>query len=174
MNESFKVIGAPVSSGKSVRLFDASCESVARTKMRQHRQLCIDQQPLMIEMPPKGAITEFKSWHKTTKCPFVIYADLEAFNVKTDDCGDVLSKYQHGALNSGAAATHVIEQQYPCSFGAVLVDVRDGKVAKETFYRRKLHQTVLGHNEALVEVDSGRATTASKARDERYGKTVND
>ena len=37
-------------------------------------------------MPPKGAITEFTSWHKTTKCPFVIYADLEAFNVKTEDC----------------------------------------------------------------------------------------
>ena len=61
-------------------------------------------------MPPKGAITEFTSWHKTTKCPFVIYTDLEAFNVRTDDCEDVVSNYQHDDPNSGAAATHVIEQ----------------------------------------------------------------
>ena len=110
-------------------------QSVARTKMQQHRQLCLNQQPLMIEITPEGATTEFTSWHKTTKCPFVIYADLEAFNVRTDNCEDVVSDYQHGDLNSGAAATHVIEQQHPCSFGAVLVDVRDGKVAHEMFYR---------------------------------------
>ena len=103
--------------------------------MQQHRQFCLNQQPLIIEIPPMSAITEFTSWHKTTKCPFVVCNDLEAFNVKTDDCDDVVFNYQHGALNSGAAATHVIEQQYPCSFGAVVVGVRVGQVAEEIFCR---------------------------------------
>ena len=124
------------SSKNSLRKICERClRNVARSKLQQHRQLCINQQPLMIEMPPNGAITEFTSWHKTTKCPFIICADLEAFNAKTDDCEVVLSNYQHGALNIGAATKHVIEKQNPCSFGAVLVDARDGKVAKETFYR---------------------------------------
>ena len=85
-------------------------------------------------MAAKGTTLSFKNWHKTFKCPFVVYADLEAFDVKTEDF-DLAAEQMQSGLNSGGASTTVIENQYPCSFGVVLVDVRLGHVKMEKFYR---------------------------------------
>ena len=54
---------------------------------------------------------EFVSW-ETQKCPFVVYADLEAINVETK------------SLSRANTRTTEIERQYAASFGAVPVDSR--------------------------------------------------
>ena len=109
-------------------------QSVARDKFSLHKSLCSFLQPKIIEMAAKGTTLSFKNWHKTFKCPFVVYADLEAFDVKTEDF-DLAAEQMQSGLNSGGASTTVIENQYPCSFGVVLVDVRLGRVKMEKFYR---------------------------------------
>ena len=61
-------------------------------------------------MPIESPSVEFVSWEKTQKCPFVVYADLEAINVASTQIPRVKSR------------TREIERQYAASFGAVLID----------------------------------------------------
>ena len=63
-------------------------------------------------MPIESPSVEFVSWEKTQKCPFVVYADLEAINVASPQTPRVKSR------------TKEIERQYAASFGAVLIDTR--------------------------------------------------
>ena len=114
-----------------------------REQKKQHRQLRLSQQPLRIEMPLEGAVTKFTIWYKTTMS-FRYLCLSRGIQVRTDGCEDL--------------TTHVIEQQFLRSFGAVLVDVQDGKVEKEQ--RRRLYQ-VFGHNEPLVK-NSGRTAPTTK------------
>ena len=109
-------------------------QSVARDKFSHHKSLCSSLQPQIVEMAAKGTTLTFKNWHKTFKCPFVVYADLEAFDVKTEDF-DLAAEQMRSGLNSGGPSTTIIENQYPCSFGVVLVDVHLGHVEIEKFYR---------------------------------------
>ena len=87
-------------------------------------------------MPTDGTQISFNTWHKETRPPFVIYADLEAFDVRTDKFKEMQTKYDSG-LNSKSAETMIIEHQYPCSFGMVLVDVRSSSIAKCHFIGAK-------------------------------------
>ena len=64
---------------------------------------------------------KFVNWEKTQKCPFVVYADLEALNV---------------AVNVAKWTTTVIfGSQVPASFGANLVNGGTNSVIAESFYR---------------------------------------
>ena len=63
-------------------------------------------------MPLESPTLEFVSWEKTQKCPFVVYADLEAINVGTK------------SLSQANYRTREIERQYAASFGVILVDSR--------------------------------------------------
>ena len=63
-------------------------------------------------MPISSPTIEFVNWQKTPKVPFVVYADLEAIDVCSVDAQKISSN------------TKEIERQYPCSFGAILVDER--------------------------------------------------
>ena len=105
--------------------------------MTQHRQLCFDQSPLLIQMPASLQMVQFSSYNKQTRSPFVVYADLEAFDVKTESYADMIDDYGEKVLNSFNAATLHIEDQFPCSFGAILIDIRSGKAEKQKFYRGK-------------------------------------
>ena len=82
----------------------------------QHRRLCYDQEPLLIQMPNKLEKLKFKSFNRQIRCPFVVYADLEAFDVKKDSFTDMLEDYSGSTLNNMGAATLHIEDQFPCSF----------------------------------------------------------
>ena len=62
-------------------------------------------------MPAKERVLEFVNWQKTQRCPFVVYADLEAINVPQTEVNH-------------ETKTREIERQYPASYGAVLVDIR--------------------------------------------------
>ena len=55
---------------------------------------------------------EFVNWQKTQRVPFFVYADLEAIDVPSNLSTTVGSN------------TKEIEKQFPCSFGAVLMDDR--------------------------------------------------
>ena len=55
---------------------------------------------------------EFENWQKTQRVPFVVYADLEAIDVRSVDA----SKFGSNIKEIGS--------QYPCSFGAIHVDER--------------------------------------------------
>ena len=81
--------------------------------MGTNKDLCVDQKPLSIEMPTDGTQISFNTWHKETRPPFVIYADLEAFDVRTDKFKEMQTRYDSG-LNSKSAETMIIEHQYPC------------------------------------------------------------
>ena len=64
----------------------------------------------------------------------MVHADLEALDVRTDDLEPVEEIVKNG-LNQGSASSFVVEKQYPCSFGAVLVDSRNSEVQLKKFYR---------------------------------------
>ena len=120
----------------NVRKFCDRClQSIDKGKLMQHRRLCFDQEPLLIQMPNKLETLKFESFNCQIRCPFVLYADLEAFDVKKHSFTDMLEDYSRSTLNNMGAATLHIEDQLPCSFGAVLIDVRSGKAEKQIFYR---------------------------------------
>ena len=109
-------------------------QSVARDKFSLHKSLCSSLQPQIIEIAAKGTMLTFKNWHKTFNGPFVVYADLESFDVKTEEF-DLAAEQMQSGLNSGGPSTTVIETQYPCTFGVDLVEVRLGYVKMEKLYR---------------------------------------
>ena len=74
---------------------------------------CEQNAPLEIRMPNESTSIEFSHWEKTQKCPFVVYADLEAINVAST----VVQAEPY-------SRTREVERQYPASFGDVLVDSR--------------------------------------------------
>ena len=86
--------------------------------LSDHLILCGQHEATAIKMPPEGSTIRFQHWLKTSICPFVIYADTEALclsagkNLKTTD------------------NTTKLEEQTPCSFGALLVD----RTSKKSFY----------------------------------------
>ena len=126
---------ATASSKNNVRKFCERClQTVAREKFKLHKSLWEHHQPQVIEMPPQGSTVKFKNWQKTFKCPFVVYADLEALDVRTEDF-EVAEELLETGLNKVGASSCVTENQYPCSFGAVLVDSRSSSVKMEQFYR---------------------------------------
>ena len=62
-------------------------------------------------MPGNNKKLTFENWQKTQLNPFVVYADLEAIDVASDGAGE-----------NNISNTIEIEQQYPASFGAILVN----------------------------------------------------
>ena len=97
-------------------------QSIGKVKYRDHIRLCEDNQRLRIVMPNEHLKLKFNKWEKTHKCPFVVYADLEALNVPAD-------------IRKGK--TVIIEKQYSASYGAILVDCQTNSVVAEKFYRGK-------------------------------------
>ena len=85
-------------------------------------------------MPEDGKTISFSNWQKTQWCPFVVYADLEAIDVKCDESGA-------STLN-----TRQIGRQYPASFGAVLFDQRTNSIVDEAFCRREYCIEILMEN----------------------------
>ena len=72
-------------------------------------------------MPSEQLKLKFVNGEKTQKCPFVVYADLEALNV---------------AVNvAKRKSTVILQRQVPASYGAILVDGRTISVIAESFYR---------------------------------------
>ena len=63
-------------------------------------------------MPISSSTIEFLNRQKIQKVAFVVYAGLEAIDVCSVDAQRIGSN------------TKEIEKQYPCSFGAILVDGR--------------------------------------------------
>ena len=108
--------------------------SVAREKFKLHKSLCEHHQPQVIEMPQQGSTVNFKNWQKTFKCLFVVYADIEALDVGTEDF-ELAEELLETGLKKEGASSFVTENQYPCSYGAVLVNNKRSSVKMEKFYR---------------------------------------
>ena len=87
-------------------------QPIIKKNFKKHISFCENNAPLEIRMPLESQTTEFVNWEKTQKCPFVVYADLEAINVALAQFPQ--TKYR----------TREIERQYAASFGAVLVESR--------------------------------------------------
>jgi len=93
--------------------FCSNCfQPILRKNYRSHAKFCESNSPLEIRMPLSSPIIEFVNWQKTQRVPFVVYADLEAIDVRSD------------ASVKAGLNTKEIERQYPCSFGAILLDER--------------------------------------------------
>ena len=88
-------------------------QPISKQNMQRHLKFCGTNAPLKILMPGQDRAVEFVNWQKTQRCPFTVYADLEAINVSQSESGsDERSK------------TREIERQYPTSYGANLIDMR--------------------------------------------------
>ena len=78
----------------------------------EHVKFCGQHDAVSIKMPPEKSFISFCHWFKTSLCPFTIYADTEATCRKKLTC----------KTNPLKAGTTKLEEQVPCSFGALLVD----------------------------------------------------
>ena len=87
-------------------------QPIIKKNFRKHFKICESNSPLEIRMPTCALFVEFVTWQKTQRVPFIVYADLEAFDVPSNPSTTVGSN------------TKEIEKQFPCSFGAVLIDDR--------------------------------------------------
>ena len=87
-------------------------QPIIKKNFKKHVSFCESNAPLEIRMPLESPTIEFVNWEKTQKCPFVVYADLEAINVAS------------AQFPQTKCRTREIERQYAASFGAVLVDSR--------------------------------------------------
>ena len=92
------------------KFFSNCFQPILRKDYRSHAKFCESNSPFEIRMPLSSPIIEFVNWQKTQKVPFIVYADLEAVDARSDDSVKI-------GLN-----TKEFDRQYPCSFGAVLVD----------------------------------------------------
>ena len=88
-------------------MFPTHCQN-----FKKHVSFCENNAPLEIQMRLESPTLEFVSWEKTQKCPFVVYADLEAMNMGAK------------SLSQANARTREIERQYAASSGAILLDSR--------------------------------------------------
>ena len=121
-------------SKNNVRKFSDRClQSIDKSKLIQNRRLCFDQKRLLIQMPNKLETLQFKSFDRQIRCPFFVYADLEAFDVQKDSFTKILEDYSGRTLNNMGAVTLHVKVQFPCSFGVVLIDVRSRKTEKQIF-----------------------------------------
>ena len=87
-------------------------QATIKKNFMKHVSFCENNAPLESRMPLKSPRIELVNWEKTQKCPFVVYADLEAINVAS------------AQFPQTKCRTRRIERQYAASFGAVLVDSR--------------------------------------------------
>ena len=87
-------------------------QPIINKNYRRHTNFCESNDPLEVRMAVSLPNVEFKIRQKTQRVPFVVYAHLEAINVRSVDANKLCSN------------TKEIERQYPCSFGAILVDGR--------------------------------------------------
>ena len=87
-------------------------QPILQKNYRSHAKFCESNSPLEIRMPLSSPIIEFVIWKKTQRVPFVVYADLEAIDIRSDN-----------SVKAGLN-TKEIARQYPCSFGGILVDER--------------------------------------------------
>ena len=87
-------------------------QPVLKQNLTKHSTFCESNAPLEVRMPEKERVIQFINWQKTLRCPFVVYADLEAINVPAT------------GLSHCKLKTREVERQYPASYGAVLVDAR--------------------------------------------------
>ena len=93
--------------------FCSNCfQPIIKRNYRRHMNFCESNAPLEVRMPVSSPHVELQNWQKTQRVPFVVYADLEAIDVRSVDASSLGSN------------TKGIETQYPCSFGAILVDER--------------------------------------------------
>ena len=65
---------------------------------------------------------------ETQLCPFVVFADLEAIDVPSDNVSQKRRVTSHTTEN---------EKQFPASFGAVVFYQRSSSVAKSSLYKKK-------------------------------------
>ena len=142
--------------------FCGNCfQPIVRKNYQKHLEFCEEHKPVEIQMPEDGKTISFSNWQKTQWCPFVVYADLEAIDVKCDEIG------------ASTSNTTEIERQYPASFGAVLFDQRTNSIVDEAFYRgedcnEKLMETLRGWlTKAYVEKQKYRFLNISKLEREQ-------
>ena len=91
-------------------------ESLLKKNFNDHTRVCSENTPLRIEMPSPETNLKFCNCQKTQRCTFTVYADLEALLVPEQ--------------KSIGRSTLVIENQFPTSYGAALVDSRSNSVVK--------------------------------------------
>ena len=87
-------------------------QRIVEPNFKKHALFGESNAPLEIRTRIESPSVEFVSCEKTQKCPFVVYADLEAINVASTQIPRVKNR------------TREIERQYAASFGAVLIDSR--------------------------------------------------
>ena len=92
--------------------FSSNCfQPIIKRNYRRHTNFCESNAPLEVRKPVSSPNAELQ-WKKTQRVPFVVYADLEAIDVRSVDA------------SKPGFNTKEIERQYACTFGAILVHER--------------------------------------------------
>ena len=66
--------------------FCSNCfQPIIKRNYRRHTNFCESNAALEVRMPVSSPNVEFQNWQKTQRVPFVVYADLEAIDVRSVD-----------------------------------------------------------------------------------------
>ena len=72
----------------------------------KHKEYCDDYEGVKIELPKKGTMLEFKSYHRLEKVPFLVYADFQCCIKSMQSCDP----------NPGSSYTKQYQKHEPSSF----------------------------------------------------------
>jgi len=55
-------------------------------KLKQHQEYCNNYEAVKIDLPKPGSMLGFKTYNRSMRHPFVVYADFESFIKRIDTC----------------------------------------------------------------------------------------
>ena len=74
--------------------------------LNKHKEYCNEYEAVIIQLPKKSTMLEFKNYHRMEKVPFLVYADFESFIKSLDTC----------ELNPEGSYTNQYQKHEPSSF----------------------------------------------------------
>ena len=83
-------------------------------KLKEHGNVCKNHDYCYIEMPKEGSILKYNHGEKSTKIPFIIYADIESLLDKIDTCHNNPEKSSTTKINKHTASGYSLFTH--CSF----------------------------------------------------------
>ena len=96
--------------------------------LKRHERLCDNNDYCNVEMPTQFNKTlKYNYGEKSSKTPFIIYADLECLLIKQQSC--------HNFPNESYTERKAMPE--PCGYALTLVSSFDSKQNKHSFYRGK-------------------------------------
>ena len=84
-----KLVSSQLNKKKNAKHLCLRCLNHFPTQERldMHKEYCSANEAVNIEMPEEGTTLSFKNYNRSTRTPFIVYADFESFIKPIDTCG---------------------------------------------------------------------------------------